>query len=111
MVAFVTILLLAGTGGVLIFINFLAMRQAVTPALLLGRMTATMRWLILLPAMPGALLGGWIGEHFGLVQTLGAAGAMSLLLTALAWRSPVIRGMRALPMPSEVLPDGQAGAA
>ena len=110
-VAFVTMLLLAGTGGVLIFINFLAMRQAVTPALLLGRMTATMRWLILLPAMPGALLGGWIGEHFGLVQTLGAAGAMSLLLTALAWRSPVIRGMRTLPMPSEVLPDGQAGAA
>ncbi len=106
--AFVAMLLLAGTGGVLIFINFLAMRQAVTPAPLLGRMTATMRWLILLPAVPGALLGGWIGERFGLPQTLGAAGATALLLAALAWRSTVIRGVRLLPTATEVAPDKQA---
>ncbi len=107
-VAFVAMLLLAGTGGVLIFINFLAMRQAVTPAPLLGRMTATMRWLILLPALPGALLGGWIGEHFGLVQTLGAAGVTSLLLAVLAWRTAVIRSVRVLPTPSPVSADAQA---
>lgn len=95
--AFVAMLLLAGTGGVLMFINFLAMRQAVTPAPLLGRMTATMRWLILLPAAPGALLGGWIGERFGLTVTLGAAGALALLLAALTWRSEAIRGLRTLP--------------
>ena len=47
-----------GLGAVMIFINFIALRQAVTPAPLLGRMTSTMRWLILLPAGPGALLGG-----------------------------------------------------
>jgi MFS family permease len=95
--AFVAMLLLAGTGGVLVFINFLAMRQAVTPAPLLGRMTATMRWLILLPAVPGALLGGWVGERFGLTVTMGAAGALALLLAGLAWRTEAIRSLRSLP--------------
>lgn len=95
--AFAAMLALIGAGGVLVFINFLALRQAVTPAPLLGRMTATMRWLILLPAAPGALLGGWFGEVAGLPQTLGAAGFTALLLTALAWRSPLIRNLRCLP--------------
>ena len=101
--AFAAMLGLIGAGGVLVFINFLAIRQAVTPAPLLGRMTATMRWLILLPAAPGALLGGWIGELAGLPQTLGAAGFTALLLTVLAWRSPVIRGLRSLPDTAEDL--------
>lgn len=107
-VAFVAMLLLSGTGGVLIFINFLGMRQAVTPAPLLGRMTTTMRWLILLPAIPGALLGGWIGEHAGLVQTLGTAALGATLLALLVWRGGVILAVRVLPsLPDEVLP-GQA---
>ena len=60
-------------------------------------MTSTMRWLILLPAGPGALLGGWIGEHLGLRVTLGFAGVSSLLLALVAWRLPVIRTIRTLP--------------
>jgi len=95
--AFATMLMLFSLGAVLIFINFLALRQAVTPEPLLGRMTSTMRWLILLPAGPGALLGGWLGEHAGLRAALAFAGGVSLLLVLLAWRSPVIRGVRALP--------------
>ena len=59
-VVFVANLMLFGLGAVLVFINFIALRQAVTPAPLLGRMTSTMRWLILLPAGPGALIGGWL---------------------------------------------------
>ena len=59
-------LMLFSIGAVFVFINFLALRQAVTPEPLLGRMTSTMRWLILIPAGPGALLGGWLGEHVGL---------------------------------------------
>ncbi len=97
--AFALMLVLTGVGGVLIFINFLALRQAVTPEHLLGRMTSTMRWLILLPAGPGALLGGWLGEHWGLPVALGAAGATALVLAALAWRSGVIRSLRTLPCP------------
>jgi MFS family permease len=89
-------------GAVLLFINFLALRQAVTPEALLGRMTSTMRWLILLPAGPGALAGGWLGEHFGLRTSLAFAGASALLLAGLAWRHPVIRNVRSLPKPESV---------
>jgi len=95
--AFATMLSLFGVGAVLIFINFLSLRQAVTPQPLLGRMTSTMRWLILLPAGPGALLGGWLGEHFGLRSALGFACVAGLLLAAVAWRSTTISGVRALP--------------
>lgn len=97
--AFVAMLLLTGVGGVLVFINFLALRQSVTPEAYLGRMTSTMRWLIMLPAGPGALMGGWLGEHFGLPTALGTAGVLALILAALAWRSGLIRGLRALPEP------------
>ena len=97
-------LTLFGLGAVMMFINFLALRQAVTPAPMLGRMTSTMRWLILLPAAPGALIGGWLGEHVSLRASLGFAGACGLLLTVVAWRSPMLRSVRALP----VLPDAEA---
>lgn len=97
--AFALMLLMFSAGAVLIFINFLALRQAVTPESLLGRMTSTMRWLILIPAGPGALLGGWLGEHLGLRAALGFAGGAALLLAAVAWRHPVIRGVRELPKP------------
>ena len=95
--SFVLMLVCFGVGAVLIFINFLALRQAVTPEPLLGRMTSTMRWLILLPAAPGALLGGYLGEHFSLRHALGFGGVAALLLAWVAWRHPVIRGVRTLP--------------
>lgn len=95
--SFVFMLLCFSAGAVLIFINFLALRQAVTPAPLLGRMTSTMRWLILIPAAPGALLGGYVGEHLGLRYALGLGGLGALLLSAWAWRHPTIRSVRCLP--------------
>jgi MFS family permease len=94
---FAACLCLFGIGAVLIFINFLGLRQALTPAPLLGRMTSTMRWLILLPAGPGALLGGWLGEHWGLRAALAFAGGGALILAAVAWQQPVVRGIRKLP--------------
>jgi hypothetical protein len=72
-------------------------------------MTSTMRWLILLPAGPGALLGGWLGEHAGLRAALVFAGGGALGLAALAWRRPVIRNTRVLPsveaLPEDAVPD------
>jgi MFS family permease len=100
--AFALMLMMFGCGAVLIFINFLALRQAVTPEGLLGRMTSTMRWLILIPAGPGALIGGWLGEHIGLRAALGFSGGMGLLLALVAWRHPVIRGVRELPQPEDL---------
>jgi MFS family permease len=79
------------------FINFLSLRQAVTPAPLLGRMTSTMRWLTVLPGAPGALLGGWLGQHLGLRWALGFAGVCAALLAVAAWRSPVLRAVTELP--------------
>ncbi|MDH5276853.1 MAG: MFS transporter [Gammaproteobacteria bacterium] len=106
-----------GTGATLVFITFLALRQAATPAPMLGRMTSTMRWLILLPAGPGALLGGWLGEHAGLRYALAFAGFMALLISIVAWRQSIVRNMRTLPMASgphraadaQLVPDTQPG--
>ncbi len=95
--AFALMLACFSVGGVLIFINFLALRQSVTPEPMLGRMTSTMRWLILLPAGPGALIGGWVGEHLGLRYSLGFAGAGALLLALVAWKSATIRAITVLP--------------
>ncbi len=110
---FAAMLALFGVGAVLIFINFLALRQAVTPAPLLGRMTSTMRWLILLPAGPGALIGGWLGEHLDLRAGLVFAGSGSLLLAVLGWRLAVIRDTRVLPVMADdeavPSPDAMAG--
>jgi len=94
---FALMLTLFGVGAVLIFINFISLRQAVTPEPMLGRMTSTMRWLILLPAGPGALIGGWLGEHVGLRASLWFAGVCGTLLVVVAWRLPIIRQVKVLP--------------
>ncbi len=99
--AFVLMLVCFGAGAVLIFINFLALRQAVTPQPLLGRMTSTMRWLILLPAAPGALLGGWLGEHLGLRWALAAGGLGAMAAAAVAWAWTALPRLRDLPAPVE----------
>jgi predicted MFS family arabinose efflux permease len=98
---FVAMLLLFGFGATLLFVTFIPLRQAVTPPHFLGRMTTTVRWLILIPAVPGALLGGFIGEHIGLRYTLLFSGLTALLLAVLAWRQPILRGTRTLPWPAE----------
>jgi MFS family permease len=95
--SFVVMLACFGAGAVLIFINFLSLRQAVTPQPLLGRMTSTMRWLIMIPAAPGALLGGWLAESFGLRWALAAGGAGSLALAAGAYALTRLHQMRELP--------------
>ena len=95
--AYPLMLLMFGCGAVFIFINFLGLRQSVTPAPMLGRMTSTMRWLILLPAGPGALIGGFLGEHVGLRSALAFAGITAVVTGIVGWRLPIIRNVRTLP--------------
>ena len=78
-----------GMGAVLLFINFLALRQVPSLDALFGRMTSTMRWLILIPAGPGALVGGYARRTSGLAPCHGyrrrgnpGAGAMGLAACA-----------------------------
>jgi len=79
-------------GGVLWGINYLALRQAITPDRLLGRMTATMRFLTVAAAPLGSLAGGALATSIGLRGTLLAIGVLGLVLSgaAVAW-SPVRR--------------------
>jgi predicted MFS family arabinose efflux permease len=88
-------------GATVLFVNFLSLRQAVTPESLLGRMTSTMRWLILIGAGPGALIGGYIGEHVGLRASLACAGIGALALTWIASRNALLVNTRVLPKPAE----------
>ncbi|WOB07335.1 MFS transporter [Piscinibacter gummiphilus] len=100
--AFAAMLVLFSAGAVLVFINFLAMRQAVTPEPLLGRMTSAMRWFTLMPAGPGALLGGYLGQTVGLQAAMAFAGVTAVLLALLAWRFSAIAQVKALPKPEPV---------
>jgi MFS family permease len=94
-------LFLLDLGAMIFFINYLSVRQAVTPDRLLGRVTATMICLTVSTAPLGGLLGGWIGEHFGLRAAMLFAGFGALLLGLLvAAYSPLSR-MRNLPEPQE----------
>jgi Na+/melibiose symporter-like transporter len=90
-------MLLFDFGGVTWGINYLALRQAITPDRLLGRMTATMRFLTVAAAPVGSLAGGVLGTVIGLRGTLWVIAFLGVLLAAaaLAW-SPV-KGHRALP--------------
>ena len=84
------------------FINYLTLRQTVTPDRLLGRVTATMMCLTTVSAPFGGLAGGWIAEHWGLRTTILLAGAGALAMIPLvAWTSPLAR-MRTLPVAPEV---------
>jgi hypothetical protein len=96
-----TAMLVFDFGAVLYGITYLSLRQAITPDRLLGRMTATMRFLTVAPAPFGALTGGAIATAIGLRATLLCVGVMGLALAASAmWLSPV-RRYRELPAASE----------
>jgi hypothetical protein len=79
-------------GAVLYGINYVALRQAITPDRLLGRMTATMRFLTVAAAPLGSLAGGALATLIGLRATLLTIGSLALALVAAAivW-SPVRR--------------------
>ncbi len=99
--SFVLMLICFSAGTVFIFSNMLAVRQTLTPPHMLARMTGIMRWITLFPAGPGAMLGGYIGEHFGLRHALGFGGAGALLLALVVWRYTAIPALTKLPTSSE----------
>jgi len=84
-------------GAVLYGINYLALRQAITPDRLLGRMTATMRFCTVAAAPLGSLIGGALATGIGLRATLLVVGALGLALAIGAMTSSPFRSHRTLP--------------
>lgn len=66
-------------------------RQRITPAPLLGRMNASVRFLVWGTMPVGALLGGLLGERIGLVATLWTALAVEALGVLPVLLSPLVR--------------------
>lgn len=97
LIGFALMLMCFSAGATLLFINFLSIRQSVTPSALLGRMTTTMRWLILLPAGPGAILGGWLGEHVSMSTSILLAGLGALITAVMGWALTRLKSLRVLP--------------
>jgi predicted MFS family arabinose efflux permease len=80
--------------GIPIFnVAAVTIRQAVTPAALLGRVNATMRFLIWGAIPLGSLIGGAVAEALGSRAVVVLAGAALLIPTVLLALSP-IRGLR-----------------
>jgi MFS family permease len=97
MVALGVAMLVFDFGAVLYGINYLALRQAITPDRLLGRMTATMRFLTVAAAPLGSLAGGALATAIGLRATLLSIGALGLLLVAAAVAWSPVRRHRTMP--------------
>jgi MFS family permease len=88
-------------GAVLYGINYLALRQAITPDRLLGRMTATMRFFTVAGAPVGSLAGGALATALGLRATLLVVGGLGLVLAIVATAWSPVRTHRALPAATE----------
>lgn len=87
--------------GVVVYnVAQVSFRQALCPAHLLGRMNATMRFLVWGTMPLGGLLGGALGTLIGLRPTLWVGAVGGVLATGWVLASP-LRGMRDLPPPEE----------
>ena len=84
-------------GSTLFFINYLALRQAVTPDHLLGRVISTMIFFTVATAPLGALLGGALGEWLGLRATLTITAVSGVVLGLMLMRLSPLAAMRVLP--------------
>lgn len=93
-------MLLFDFGAILYGINYLALRQAITPDRLLGRMTATMRFLTVASAPLGSLCGGALATGIGLRGTLLIVGALGLALAGAAALWSPVRQHHELPAPA-----------
>lgn len=90
-----------GVGVVLYNVSQVSFRQSVTPEHMLGRMNATMRFVVWGTLPLGGLAGGVLGEIFGARTTLWISVLLALLAVVPLLLSP-LRTMRDLPDPEEV---------
>jgi Na+/melibiose symporter-like transporter len=94
---------ISGFGNVVYNVNQVSLRQAITPNRLLGRLNATMRFLVWGTIPLGALIGGTLGGAIGLHPTILVATIGSLFAGLWVFFSPV-RTLREQPQPIEEVP-------
>ena len=95
-VLFAAASLFAGYGSVLYNVNQVSFRQRLCPPALLGRMNATMRFVVWGIIPIGALAGGAIGSAFGVRWALWIGAVGSSLAGGWLLVSPIVR-MRDFP--------------
>jgi MFS family permease len=79
----------AVSGVAWVNIAFVTMRQRLTPAFLLGRVTTAARTIALLPIPAAAALGGYVAGEFGLVTVYVVGSITALVGTALLMLTPL----------------------
>ncbi len=89
-------LFLTSAGAVVYNVNQVSFRQVLCPDRLLGRMNATMRFIVWGTMPIGGVMGGILGSTLGLRNTLWVAAAGSMGAVGCLLASP-LRGMRDLP--------------
>lgn len=79
-------------------------RQRLCPPALLGRMNASVRFIVWGVMPIGGLLGGWLGHTFGILPTLWVGVAVTAVSALPVVLSPML-GMRELPVPELPVPE------
>lgn len=82
-------------------VNQISLRQAITPDRLQGRMNATMRTIVWGTIPMGSILGGFLGNSLGVVDTIYLGGATAGLATVWIALGPVM-SLRKQPEPIQV---------
>ncbi|HEX6448099.1 MAG TPA: MFS transporter [Trebonia sp.] len=100
------IIFVFGACGQLVDVTVMAIRQAVTPDGMQGRVSATITFAGMGLAPLGSLAGGILGQERGLRASLLATAAGMMLSPVLMASSPLIRLGRALPTQPGTPPDG-----
>ncbi|WP_246117381.1 MFS transporter [Cellulomonas composti] len=92
-------------GGVILYffvivynVAQVSFRQRLCPPALLGRMNASVRFIVWGSMPIGALLGGWLGTHLGVTATMWVSVGVGALATLPVLISPLLR-MERLPSP------------
>ena len=89
-------------GGVIYNVNVRSLAQSITPHRMLGRMIATMRFVVWGTIPLGAFVGGVLGSKLGLRPTLWIAAIGGLLAFVPPLLSPVRRLIAIPPLPPDV---------
>ncbi len=91
---------LLGIGNVVYNVTQVSLRQAITPGRLLGRMNASMRFLVWGTLPLGSLIGGALGQAIGVYPAISIGAAGGLLATLWVLFSP-LRVLKVQPAPAE----------